>query len=184
MEAMIERALEVQENFPGFTLAGGTSIMFKYEHRKSIDLDFFKQQSFSFNRLEDKMNKTFEVQRAERLDDNIDFMVNETKISFVFFPFSPIKSRQRVKGVKMYSDYDLLLNKIYAAGRRVDEKDPFDVATLLTQHKWSNEEIQRDFERKFPHQSYAIYLGALLSFEDYPGLGNWVKETLIKLKNL
>lgn len=183
MEAMIERALEVQQKITGFTLAGGTSIMFKYQHRASIDLDFFKEKSFSFNRLEDKMNKTFDVQRTERLEDNIDFVVKNTKISFVFFPFSPIMPRQRVKGVKMYSDYDLLLNKIYAAGRRVDEKDPYDVAALLIRNSWNNEDIKRDFERKFPHQSYAIYLGALLSFEDYPGLENWVKDELVKLKN-
>jgi len=38
-----------------------------------------------------------------------------------------------------------------------------------------------DFEKKFPAQSYKIYLGALLSFEDYPKLPEWVKETLEEL---
>ncbi|MDI6713556.1 MAG: hypothetical protein QMD43_00835 [Thermodesulfovibrio sp.] len=38
-----------------------------------------------------------------------------------------------------------------------------------------------DFEKKFPTQSYKIYLGNLLNFEDYPELPMWVKEILGEL---
>jgi len=38
-----------------------------------------------------------------------------------------------------------------------------------------------NFEKKFPAQSYKIYLGDLLSFEDYPELPEWVKKTLEEL---
>jgi len=41
MERLFELALKVQKIFIDFYLAGGTAIMFKHNHRKSIDLDFF-----------------------------------------------------------------------------------------------------------------------------------------------
>jgi hypothetical protein len=79
------------------------------------------------------------------------------------------------------SDYDLFLNKIYVAGRRVDPKDPFDAAFLYKMYKWELAKVKNDFENKFPDQSFEIYLGAILNFEDYPGLPKWVKTSLMEL---
>jgi len=84
----------------------------------------------------------FAVQNEERREDNMDFIIAETKVLFVFFPFEPIAPVQRVKQVKMYSDYDLLLNKIYVTGRRIDPKDPFDAATLLVKNNWPYQKIK------------------------------------------
>ncbi len=108
----------------------------------------------------------------------MDFRIEGVQVSFVFFPFQNIKKTERIKGIRIASDYDIFLNKIYAAGRRIDWKDPFDAAYLLKIHGWSREQVKHDFERKFPSQSFEIYLGALLSFEDYPELPDWARETL------
>ncbi len=78
----------------------------------------------------------------------------------------------------MASDYDILLNKIYVSGRRIEWKDPFDAAYLVRKYQWPIEQVKRDFERKFPSQSFEIFMGALLSFEDYPELPDWAIETL------
>lgn len=180
-EAMHELALKVQQKVPGFTLAGGTAIMFKYDHRKSINLDFFKLKPFSFHRLALKIRSYFPVENEERKIDNIDFFINGIKVSFVLFPFKHINKPQVIGQIKMFSDYDLFLNKIYVAGRRVDPKDPFDAAWLYSKNQWNLPEIKRDFEKKFPNQSFEIYLGALLSFEDYGHIDSWVKEELSKL---
>jgi hypothetical protein len=56
---------------------------------------------------------------------------------------------QIVKGIKAQSEYDLFLNKIYVAGRRVDPKDPFDAAWLWSKNQWSVNEIKKDFEKNF-----------------------------------
>jgi len=181
MEKFIQLAKEVQAHFPGFYLAGGTAIAIKFGHRESEDLDFFKQKSFSFQKLAVKMRKIFEVQKEERGEDNIDFYVKDVKISFIFFPFKNIEKFELVKGIKKISDYDIFLNKIYASGRRIDPRDPIDCAFLYKTYRWDKTKIQADFEKKFPGQSYKIYLGALLSFEDYPELPEWVKQELLKL---
>jgi hypothetical protein len=181
MERLFNLALKVQNIFKGFYLAGGTAIMFKHNHRKSIDLDFFKERSFSYTKISSKIRENFQIQKEEQGDDNIDFYIDDIRISFVFFPFKNIKPLENIRGLKKADDYDIFLNKIYAAGRRIDPKDPFDAAYLYKTYRWNKEEIKADFEKKFPSQSYKIYLGALLSFEDYPELPEWVKETLGEL---
>lgn len=181
MERLFELALKVQGVFKDFYLAGGTAIMFKHNHRKSIDLDFFKEKPFSFLRLSSKIKKFFHIQREEKGEDNIDFYIDKIKVSFVYFPFKNIKPLEKIGGLKKAHDYDIFLNKIYVAGRRIDPKDPYDAAYLYKTYRWNKNQIETDFEKKFPLQSYKIYLGALLSFEDYPELPEWVKETLEEL---
>ncbi len=183
MEKLFKLAIDIQKNFNDFYLAGATAIMFKFNHRRSIDLDFFKDKMFSFNRVSLKIRKLFKIQKEERGIDNLDFYIEGVKVSFVFFPFKNIKPIENFKGIKKADDYDIFLNKIYVAGRRIEQKDPYDVAFLLKTYKWDKKEIERDFEKKFPGQSYKIYAGALLSFSDYPELPDWVKKTLMKLIN-
>ena len=179
-DKLLKLAQRIQPHFRQFYLAGGTAIMFKHNHRVSDDLDFLSERAFSVHRLIAKVRKLFPVESYEVPGDNIDFKIEGIKVSFVFFPFKNINRIERFKGVRIASDYDIFLNKIYAAGRRIDWKDPFDAAYLLKIHQWPREQVKHDFERKFPSQSFEIYLGALLSFEDYPGLPEWMKEILQK----
>lgn len=181
MERLIELSKKIQSYFKGFYLAGGTAIMLKHAHRVSKDLDFFKETEFSKTRLAKRVRELFPIEAEETFPDNIDFYIEKIKVSFVFFPFKNILPLENLTGIKKASDYDIFLNKIYSAGRRVDPKDPFDAAFLYRKYGWSKERIASDFERKFPDQSYKLYLGALLNFEDYGELPDWVKETLLKL---
>ncbi len=181
MEKLFELAKKIQSLFKDFYLAGGTAIMFKYNHRQSIDLDFFKERAFSFNRVSHKIRAVFNIRSEERFTDNIDFYIDDIRVSFLFFPFRNILPLEKFEGIKKASDYDIFLNKIYSAGRRVDPKDPFDAAFLYKIYTWNKDKLEKDFTLKFPNQSYKLYLGALLSFEDYGELPTWVKKTLLKL---
>lgn len=181
MEKLFELAKKIQNLFRDFYLAGGTALMFKFAHRESIDLDFFREKAFSFNRVSFKMRKFFNINAEERFSDNIDFYIENIRVSFVFLPFKNVLPLEKLAGIKKASDYDIFLNKIYSAGRRIDPKDPFDAAFLLKKYQWDKDKIATDFEKKFPVQSYKLYLGALLSFEDYGELPEWIKDTLLKL---
>ena len=175
-------ALSVQRVFPSFYLAGGTSVMLKYHHRTSIDLDFFHWKPFSFDRLRVKASREFDVSRWEKRVDNLDLFINDVKVSFVFFPFRNVERPQTVDGIVMASDLDLLLNKIYVAGRRVDRKDPIDAAALLARNSWRHEEIRNAFERKFEGQSFGVYLGALVDYESYGRLTRDARSRLDALR--
>ncbi len=169
-EKMKRLAKDIQRNFKNFYLAGGTAIMLKHKHRISEDMDFFSFRAFSFLRLAVKVRKIFKVEKEERFEDNIDFIIEGLKISFVFFPFQNIRPLENFEGIKIASDYDIFLNKIYSAGRRIESKDVIDFAFLYNKYRWNRNSVKKDFERKFPNQSFEIYLGAILSIEDYPDL--------------
>ena len=184
MERKFKLVLELQKKFKNFYLAGGTAIMFKFKHRISFDIDLFSYKEFSFNRLSKKIRNFYNIEKEIRGIDNIDFYIDGTKVSFVFFPFKNIKRLENWNGIKKASDYDIFLNKIYVAGRRIDSKDPFDIGFLYKEYKnkWDFNRIKKDFEKKFPEQNFEIFLGAVLNFEDYPDLPEWVKNELKELE--
>jgi predicted nucleotidyltransferase component of viral defense system len=170
IEKMKLLAIEIQKHFKNFYLSGGTALMIKHKHRISEDLDFFSKKEFSFTKLASKVKENFKVQKEERFEDNIDFIIEDIKVSFIFFPFENINPIELFEGIKIDSDYDIFLNKIYSAGRRIESKDIIDFAFLWKKYKWERKKVKMDFERKFPHQSFEIYLGAVFSIEDYPEL--------------
>lgn len=181
-EKIINLSIKIQSNFKNFYLSGGTALMLKYSHRISYDLDFFSKKEFSFLRLSNKIRKLFDVSNEERYEDNIDFIINNIKVSFIYFPFKNIKPYENFEGIKMSSDYDIFLDKIYAAGRRIENKDVYDFVFLYEKYKWKKEKIKKDFEKKFPNQSFEIYLGAILSIEDYINLDKKIIDSIEKIK--
>ena len=180
-DKLLKIAKQVSPLLSKFYLAGGTAIMFKHNHRLSTDLDFFCKSWFSANYYVKKLSDKFIVSNIRYLGDNTDLFIQDVKISLVYFPFQNIKRLERFEGIKIASDYDLFLNKIYVAGRRIDIKDPFDIAFLYKKYKWDIKQVKRDFEKKFPGQSFEIYLGAVLDFDSYNELEEGVKNILTKL---
>lgn len=178
---MLALAQKIQSRFPRFYLAGETALMLRHQHRISTDLDFFCFQPFSFYRLAQKARRFFLIEREELFEDNLDLFIEGTKVSFIYFPFRNLEPLERLEGIQCASDFDILLNKIYAAGRRVEPKDPLDVAFLYRKYQWEPQRIKQGFEAKFPDQSYEFYLGALLHFEDYPSLSEEDQNTLLQL---
>ena len=128
--------------------------------------------------------KMFPVEDVEEGIDDINFIIDGIKVSFVYFPFKNIKRTENLDGIRIAHDYDLLLNKVYVAGRRIDPKDPYDFVYLYDHSKvprnWNM--IKSDFERKFPNQSFEVFMGALLNAEDYPQLPRTMKSRLIEIR--
>ncbi|MFB6305608.1 MAG: nucleotidyl transferase AbiEii/AbiGii toxin family protein [Flavobacteriales bacterium] len=178
--SMLNLAKEITSSIDNFYLGGGTAIMLKYDHRKSDDLDFFNEKEFSFNHYRKKLNKEFYINEIYEGTDNLDLFINNIKISLVFFPFPNIKNVENVQGIPIASDFDLLLNKIYVSGRRIESKDPFDIAWLWREFGWDTREVKSSFEKKFPGQSFEIFFGAAASIEDYPDLKEKEKNFLLE----
>jgi len=179
---LVSLAQEIQAVFPAFYLAGGTAIMIKYEHRISYDLDLFAEKT-KLSTIEFRMRKRYEseIERIVRFPDgdNIDFFLRGTKLSFVGFPFPNVEPTETRNGVRMASDRDLLLNKVYVAGRRVEAKDPVDIACLLLHHPdWPLDAVRTDFRTKFKDEKFEIYLAAAMAFDDYSGLDEATRSVL------
>ena len=181
LQRMLDLAREVSRHLRGFYLAGGTALMLRHRHRMSTDLDFFRGKPFSFRHLERKLRQILPVEHARQEADSLDLWIAGVRVSFVFFPFRNIRKTERFQGVPVASDYDIYLNKIYAAGRRVEPKDAVDFVFLTERYRWPWDQVKRDFERKFPDQPFEIYLGAVLNERDYPGLSEEVRAALRRI---
>ncbi|MBU1122220.1 MAG: nucleotidyl transferase AbiEii/AbiGii toxin family protein [Candidatus Omnitrophota bacterium] len=112
-----------------FYLAGGTALsLFYFQHRESIDLDFFSP-SFSYNRVVEITNNLHEVLKktvkliAQSWEDNksnimvynVCFTENGVlKLDFVQDVFPLIKETKNVEGIKVLSLEDIYIRKIYA----------------------------------------------------------------------
>ena len=180
LEALYEIALTVQKHFPKFYLAGGTALTFRYRHRESVDLDFF-HPDFSLNRMTSRVKRTLEVSDIWIEGDSVNCVYRGVKVSFVCFPFKNIEPLEDLKGLKMASDLDIFLNKLYATGRRIEWKDAFDIAYLYKRHRWDVAYLREKFERKFLGQDFFIFVGSAASVDDYPELPNWCIEELRRL---
>ncbi len=156
--------------------------MLRHKQRESKVVDFFNQHTFSFRHTYKKLRENYTVQRYKEFQDNVDFYIQNIKVSFVFFPFKNIERIEKFREIRIASDYDLFLNKIYVSGRRIDPRDIFDLAYLYKIYRWDARKIEQDFEKKFPSQSYKLFLGAVLSFEDYGKIDAWIIDTLGQLK--
>ncbi len=146
--------------------------MFRHNHRESLDLDFFFNEDRTFTSILGKIQKNFDIEGFIQQPgaDNLDVFIQEIKVSFISFPFKPINDTEDVYGIVTFSDYDLFLNKIYACGRRVLWKDPYDLAFLWGKFHYDFDMARRGFRKKFLGQDFDLYLKAATTLEDYPEL--------------
>lgn len=171
IEMLVPLAEKPQGILGGFYLAGGTAVMFRHWHRLSTDLDFFSYRWFDAGRRLHTLRNYFSIHHVSIFPDNVDFFIDNVRVSLVYFPFRNLCPLRRMwRNIRMADDYDIFLNKLYVAGRRVENKDPYDAAFLYRLYKWDIKQIQKDFEKKFPDHSFALRLGSLVHFENiWPG---------------
>jgi len=129
-----------------FYLAGGTALsLFYFQHRLSVDLDFFTP-SFSYKRvqeiieyLKNSLKKRIEL-AGQSLDEtktkilvyNIYFNTKDIlKIDFVEDTLKLIKPTRLIEGIKILSLEDIYLRKIYAVSGMVPSIDKVGRKKLL-----------------------------------------------------
>ncbi len=89
-DKLLKLAQQIQPNFRQFYLAGGTALMFRYNHRISEALDSLSEKPFSSNRLIAKVRKLFTVEYYEIPGDNVDFVIDGGKSLLCIFPIQKI----------------------------------------------------------------------------------------------
>ena len=97
-DRLLKLAQEIQPHFRQFYLAGGTAIMFRYNHRTSEDLDFLSERTFSVHRLIAKVRKLFPVVTCGVLDTNEDFNAEKMWPSFHSLPSGTLRMG-KIKGI-------------------------------------------------------------------------------------
>lgn len=118
-----------------YYLVGGTAIALHIGHRRSIDFDLFKQSRLNHKKNLDRIVEGgFPHQVTRRVEEQMNLIVNEVKVTFFQYPF-PVRANENFADTfRMPSLLTLAAMKAYALGRRSKWKDYVDLYFLLKGH--------------------------------------------------
>lgn len=158
-----EKAISLLANSPlnkKFYWTGGTLLAYHYlRHRKSLDLDFFSEETFSFedvNKLvkQIKKNLGFKKISYKKIFDRWEFIFENhemLRLEFVYYNHEKktLKKRGKLLGVYVDSLEDIAANKTMAYFDRNEPKDLFDIYFLLQKRDFTPAKLLELVHKKF-----------------------------------
>ena len=150
----------------GFYLAGGTALALRYGHRLSRDLDFFASQAFDEERLLLGMRELSGFSLAARAPQTLHAIVQETKVSFLGYPYPVLFPPAPYREVAVADPRDIACMKISAIASRGARRDFVDL--YVAAQRFGLAELLGLFERKYAQTRYSKLhiLKSLTFFED------------------
>lgn len=166
-QSVLER-LGALQDVRAFYLAGGTALALQLGHRRSIDLDFFREQGFDptdlVRRL--RLGTTTMVRRSE--GDTLTVDIDGVTTSFFAYPYPLLRSlRSSPWSLSVAAVEDIAAMKLSALAGRGARKDFVDLY-FICREIMSLRELVRCFEEKFkgvPYERYHV-LKSLTYFDD------------------
>ena len=149
-----------------FYLAGGTALALQFEHRESIDLDFFSQEKFDNNRLKQKLSLLGKIKIEYQDEKTLNCFLDNVKISFFYYPYKLLFPLKDFNNIKLADERDIACMKIDAVSDRGSKKDFIDLYFLLK--KYSFKELLDLFDKKYKNIKYNKFhiLKSLIFFEE------------------
>jgi len=152
-----------------FYLAGGTGLALLVGHRISVDFDFFSDEPIKKNLLKEveKIFYEFKIQVVLNTKDELTMLVNNTKITFLHYPFPKILPLEKNDKIQILSIKEILATKAYSIGRRGVYKDYVDLYVGLNEKLTSLSEIISIAKEKY-NDAFGdrLFLEQLLYLDD------------------
>ena len=160
------KELQQLPELEGFYLVGRTALALHFGHRKSIDLDFFRE-NFDKEKVRKALKNKFD--KVEFADSPSNWglfsFVEGVKVDVVKYPHSLLCNPLSRSGIRLYDLPDLSAMKLNAILRRGTKKDFWDIHELLSHFELGD--LISFLEKKFPDQRQLISLPqALVYFDD------------------
>ena len=140
-----------------YYLAGGTALALQYNHRQSIDLDWFNQKDIQTTALIAELSELGDFELTQHEKNTVEGMLDEVKVSFMTYPYPLLEP------VVLYEDSvplahptDIALMKLGAIARRNTKKDFIDLYLFLQKNDMNLQELLRLTEKKFPKVKYDL----------------------------
>lgn len=133
-----------------FSLVGGTALSLYLGHRKSIDLDLFRKDSFSASALSQYLKEKYNFQEDFQDNNTLKGFINNVKIDCITHKYENVKTINTIEKIRLYSLEDIAamkLNAIADNGTRL--KDFVDIACLST--TMSLNEMLESYQKKYPN---------------------------------
>ena len=133
-------------------MAGETAIALLLGHRKSFDFDIFFTHPISQELLV-SINQSFKSRSLHPVVDTKDelsvIVDDQIKITFLFFPFTPLHPSIPLNGIPLYSFEDQASNKAYTICRRAEWKDYVDLYALLNYKHFELTDVIKETKTRF-----------------------------------
>lgn len=163
------KALEILKNLSKYgILAGGTALMTQIAHRRSYDLDIFlpKLISKKFLYRVKQYFKKIEIITDTRDEFSFVSVSHSVKISFIFYPFSPLYKTIPTPYLRFFSWKDITLDKAHTIGRRGEWRDYVDLYFTI-KNGFPLKNIIKGAQKKFGDSfSEKLFLSQLTYFAD------------------
>lgn len=137
-------------NFKNFYLAGGTSLALQIGHRESIDLDFFSQDQFPSNLIE-QVQKPYQTIGIH--NNSIEVIMENTKTFFFYFAFPRFKDIKIIQGIRFADPIDIGLMKLLALQGRTTRKDIIDLF-FIDKEIINLEDLMEIFQYHYPKEKF------------------------------
>ena len=155
--------------FSDFYLAGGTALALQIGHRISIYFDFFNNKEINKNLL-NKIKKVFfgrKINISVSNPDELTVFVDQTKITFLKYPFPPTLNLINFKGINLLNVKEIAASKAYTVGRRGSFKDYIDLYYIILEKHTDLNKIIRMAEKKYGNEfNSRLFLEQLIYLED------------------
>ncbi|XOB41905.1 MAG: nucleotidyl transferase AbiEii/AbiGii toxin family protein [Candidatus Nealsonbacteria bacterium] len=161
--------LEILKNFSKYgSIGGGTALMLQFSHRYSYDLDIFLPKLVSKKFLY-KVKQYFErIEIIVDTGDEFSFVSapHGVKISFIYYPFSPLYKTIPTPYLRFFSWKDIALDKSHTIGRRGEWRDYVDLYFAI-KNGFPLENIIKGAQKKFGDSfSEKLFLSQLIYYGD------------------
>ena len=159
-----------EEKQPGFLtqfyLSGGTALSLQLGHRESEDLDFFSEQPFQPQDIEQQIRILGTLSQTELEKGTLNTFLGGVKLQFLEYPYPTLEPFIKWQGVQISSVIDIACTKLQAAGMRGNKKDFVDIYFLLKEY--SLETLLTYTRKKYAKSDYseAHILKSLVYFAD------------------
>jgi predicted nucleotidyltransferase component of viral defense system len=162
---LIKTISEIPSIIEKFYLAGGTALSLYLGHRRSEDLDLFAENRFALEPYIHTISSlNGQILMAE--EGSIHSIVNDVKLSLLYYPYPSIKPFVEFSGMKVASVDDIICMKIVAVSQRAEKKDFFDIYEAAKIYELS--QIRKMFHEKYKKREKNCYhiLKSIFYFND------------------
>jgi hypothetical protein len=161
---LIKELSEIQ-TLSQFYLVGGTSLSLQLGHRRSIDLDFFTQQYFDTDNLNQLLSEKFSLNNPKITEKTLRTAIRRIKTEFIYFAYPNLYPLIEWNGIKMLSAIDIGLYKLIALIGRQTKKDIVDLY-FLDKMVIPIEDLFQVFIQKYSKGDIELFKDINLIFND------------------
>lgn len=139
-------------NIKNFYLSGGTGLALQLGHRESEDLDFFSQEKFDVQNLQQQLQTLGKLANVETPENTLNLFLENIKLQFLYYPYSLLEKSVAWNGILISSIVDIGCTKLVTVSSRGSKKDFIDIYFILK--LFSLKELFQKLDQKYQNINY------------------------------